>query len=67
MVNFIWGMLVMWLVLSTIIVIGNDKFNQRCDDWNDWYVLLICFPYMILVYPFYIIIDLIKSMRKGRK
>jgi len=67
MVNFIWGMLTMWFILSIIIVIGNDKFDQSCDEWGEWYILLICFPFMVLVYPFCIIIDLIKSRRKGRK
>ena len=66
MTEFVLGALAMWTFLSIVIWIGNDCFNQKCDDWSDWYIFFVCFPAVIFYIPFNIIVETIKKIKRNK-
>ena len=63
MINFVLGMFLMWLILAELIGIGNDYLKQECD-WEDWWILIICLPAIIIQFPYSLLSRIIKIVKK---
>lgn len=66
MTEFVLGSLAMWTFLSIVICIGENCFNQRCDNWDDWYAFFVCFPVFIFYIPFNVITETIKKIKRNK-
>ena len=66
MTNCILGMFVMWFILSLIIALGDELFNQNCE-WDSWFIFIVCFPMVIFYYVPVLIVRAIKAKRNRKK
>lgn len=66
MTNFILGMFAMWFLLSLIITLGDELFNQDCE-WDSWFIFIVCFPMVIFYYTPALIVYAIKAKRNRKK
>lgn len=54
-----------WLIISILIAIG-DTFLGQDVLWDDWFIIIVCFPYIIISIPFELIVIKIKKIKKKR-
>ena len=54
-----------WLIISILIAIG-DSFLKQEVLWEDWFIIIVCFPYIIISIPFEWIVTMIKKIKKKR-
>lgn len=54
-----------WLIISILIAIG-DTFLKQDVLWDDWFIMVVCFPYIIVSIPFELIVKTIKKVKKKR-
>lgn len=54
-----------WFIISILIAIG-DTFLKQDIVWDDWFVIIVCFPYIIISVPFEWIVIMIKKIKKKR-
>ena len=62
MINFILGIFVMWFILAELICIGDKHLKQECD-WDDWWIMVICLPAVIIQFPLDLLSLLIKIVK----
>lgn len=53
--NFIYGMITMWLILSTFIYITTFHTSQT-TNWDTWFYWIVCFPLFLLGFPIYLLV-----------
>ena len=63
MINFVLGMLLMWFILAELICVGSDYLKQECN-WESWWILIICFPAVIIQSSIDLIPFIIKIVKK---
>lgn len=54
-----------WFIISILIAIG-DTFLKQDVLWDDWFIIIVCFPYIIISIPFELIVKTIKKIKKKR-
>lgn len=54
-----------WFIISILIVIG-DTFLKQDVLWDDWFIIIVCFPYIIISVPFEWFVIMIKKIKKKR-
>ena len=54
-----------WPIISILIAIG-DTFLGQDILWDDWFIMVVCFPYIIVSIPFELIVKTIKKLKKKR-
>lgn len=63
MENFVFGLFTAWFFLSLIISLGNDLGKQE-SNWDDWFILVVCFPMVVFYYLPALIVHFVKRYRK---
>lgn len=48
--NFIYGMLTMWMLLSIFLYFITFHTKQT-TNWDDWFYTIVCFPFLGLAIP----------------
>lgn len=60
--QFILGMLTMWMILS--IFIYNVTFHtKQTTNWDDWFYWIVCFPLFLVGFPFCLFIEACQMVR----
>ena len=54
-----------WLIISILIAIGTTFLGQEIL-WDNWFMLIVCFPYIIIGIPFELIVIIVKEIKKKR-
>lgn len=62
MINFVLGIFVMWFILAELICIGDEYLKQECN-WEEWWILVICLPAVIIQFPFNLLSLIIKTVK----
>ena len=65
MVAIVVSVFTTWLIISILIAIG-DTFLGQDVLWDDWFIMVVCFPYIIISIPFELIVKTIKKVKKKR-
>lgn len=65
MVAVVISVFVTWFIISILIAIG-DTFLGQDVLWDDWFIMVVCFPYIIISIPFELIVKTIKKLKKKR-
>lgn len=65
MITIVVSVFATWLIISILIAIG-DTFLSQDVLWDDWFIMVVCFPYIIISIPFELIVKTIKKIKKKR-
>ena len=65
MITIVISVFATWLIISILIAIG-DSFLKQEVLWEDWFIIIVCFPYIIISIPFEWIVTMIKKIKKKR-
>ena len=65
MVTIVISVFATWLIISILIAIG-DSFLKQEVLWEDWFIIIVCFPYIIISIPFEWVVTMIKKIKKKR-
>lgn len=65
MVTIVISVFATWLIISILIAIGATFLGQEIL-WDDWFMLIVCFPYVIVDIPFELIVIIVKKIKKKR-
>lgn len=65
MITIVVSVLATWLIISILIAIG-DTFLEQEVLWDDWFIIIVCFPYILISIPFELIVIMIKKIKKKR-
>ncbi len=65
MITIVVSVFATWLIISILIAIG-DTFLSQDVLWDDWFIIIVCFPYIIISIPFELIVKTIKKLKKKR-
>ena len=65
MITIVISVFATWLIISILIAIG-DTFLKQEVLWDDWFIIIVCFPYIIISIPFELIVKMIKKNKKKR-
>ena len=65
MTTIIISVFATWFIISILIAIG-DTFLKQEVLWEDWFVIIVCFPYIIISIPFEWVVTMVKKIKKKR-
>ena len=65
MITIVTSVFATWFIISILIAIG-DTFLKQEVLWEDWFIIIICFPYIVISIPFELIVKKIKKIKKKR-
>ena len=65
MITIVISVFATLLIISILIAIG-DSFLKQEVLWEDWFIIIVCFPYIIISIPFEWIVTMIKKIKKKR-
>lgn len=65
MTTIVITVFITWLIISIIIAIG-DTFLGQDVLWEDWFIIIVCFPYIIISVPFELVVKTVKKIKKKR-
>lgn len=65
MITIVISVFATWLIISILIAIG-DTFLKQEILWDDWFIIIVCFPYILISIPFEWIVITVKKIKKKR-